>query len=304
MGDDTADIPAGKLRLHLLAERALGLTGLPVGSQKRVKKAPAAVPVSRPLPVSRPVAAPSPVPASRSVPVSRPVTAAAVVRPTASVAAPVAVSGGALFGDERDKPFVAPPLSVEEKRVRLEQMDTGEVRGCTSCRLCETRTRTVFGEGDPDARLMFIGEGPGENEDLSGRPFVGRAGELLEKQINAMGLKREQVFIANVVKCRPPENRTPLPDETAACTPYLMRQIEIIRPKVIVTLGLPATKFVLGDDKIAMGRARGHWHKWRGIAVRPTYHPAYLLRNYTPETRRLVWEDLQEVMAHLGLTKS
>jgi DNA polymerase len=148
---------------------------------------------------------------------------------------------------------------------------------------------------------MFIGEGPGENEDLSGRPFVGRAGELLDKQIGAMGLKREQVFICNVVKCRPPGNRTPMPDEVGACTPYLLQQIDLIRPSVIVTLGLPATKFMLADEKIAMGKARGQWHVWRGIPVRPTYHPAYLLRSYTDTNRRLVWEDLQAVMDKLGI---
>jgi DNA polymerase len=195
------------------------------------------------------------------------------------------------------------PLPIEERRIRLDQLDANEVKGCTLCRLCETRTNTVFGEGDPGARLMFIGEGPGENEDLQGRPFVGKAGDLLEKQITAMGLTRAQVFIANVVKCRPPGNRTPLPDEVATCTPYLVRQIEIIRPEVIVTLGLPATRYMLGDEKIAMGKARMGWHSWRGVPVRPTYHPAYLLRNYTAETRKLVWSDLQEVMERLGLKK-
>lgn len=198
------------------------------------------------------------------------------------------------------QPFSASELSTTEKRIRLEQMDVGEVRGCTMCRLCETRTHTVFGEGDPDANLMFVGEGPGENEDLTGRPFVGRAGELLEKQIQAMGLKRAQVFICNVVKCRPPENRNPAPDETAACTPYLMRQIEIVRPKAIVTLGLPATQFLL-NTKMPMNKMRGRWHAWRGIDLMPTYHPAYLLRNYTAETRRMVWSDLQMVMEKLGL---
>lgn len=199
-------------------------------------------------------------------------------------------------------PFTAPRLPTEQKRVALAQLDANEVKGCTRCGLCETRTNTVFGEGDVDARLMFIGEGPGENEDLSGRPFVGKAGELLGKQIAAMGLTREQVYIANVVKCRPPNNRTPLPDEVVACTPYLERQIELVRPEVIVTLGLPATQYLL-NTKQAMGKMRGQWHLWKGIGVMPTYHPAYLLRNPTREVRGMVWDDLQQAMDRLGLPR-
>jgi DNA polymerase len=180
-------------------------------------------------------------------------------------------------------------------------MDNNEVRGCTKCRLCEQRTQTVFGEGDVDARIFFIGEGPGENEDKTGRPFVGRAGQLLDKMIAGMGLQREQVYIANIVKCRPPGNRVPMPDEVATCTPYLERQLEIVRPAVIVTLGLPAAKYMLQDPKITMGRVRGKWQLWRGIKLMPTYHPSYVLRQYTPQTRAAVWSDLQAVMAELGL---
>jgi DNA polymerase len=197
-------------------------------------------------------------------------------------------------------PFASPLLSPDEKRARLLALDNNEVRGCTKCRLCETRTKTVFGEGDPDAKIFFIGEGPGENEDLSGRPFVGRAGELLNKWIAAMGLQREQVFIANIVKCRPPNNRVPAPDEVATCTPYLQRQLEIIRPKVIMTLGLPSAKYML-QSNLSMGKLRGNWHDWRGIKLMPTYHPAYVLRQYTVETRSAVWNDLKKVMAELGL---
>jgi uracil-DNA glycosylase family 4 len=196
--------------------------------------------------------------------------------------------------------FDAPPLSLEEKRSRLIALDDNEVRGCTKCRLCETRTNTVFGEGDPDAQIFFIGEGPGENEDLSGRPFVGRAGELLNKWIAAMGLRREQVFIANIVKCRPPNNRVPAPDEVATCTPYLQRQLEIVRPKVIMTLGLPSAKYML-QLNLSMGKMRGNWYDWRGIKLMPTYHPAYVLRQYTVETRSAVWNDLKKVMAELAL---
>jgi len=197
-------------------------------------------------------------------------------------------------------PFSAAPLSTDEKRVRLKAMDENEVRGCVRCRLCETRKNSVFGEGDVDASIFFIGEGPGENEDLTGRPFVGKAGQLLDKMIAAMGLRREQVFIANIVKCRPPGNRVPAPDEVATCTPYLERQLEIIRPRAIVTLGLPAAKYMLQSNS-TMGKLRGHWHSWRGIKLMPTFHPAYILRSYTEQTRAAVWSDLQLVMAEVGL---
>jgi uracil-DNA glycosylase len=196
--------------------------------------------------------------------------------------------------------FSGPPLERDEKIARLKSMDDKEVRGCTRCRLNERRTHTVFGEGDPDSKIFFIGEGPGENEDLQGRPFVGRAGELLNKWIVAMGLRREQVFIANIVKCRPPENREPAPDETATCTPYLERQLEIVRPLVIITLGRPASQYML-QTKISMGKLRGQFHSWRGIKLMPTYHPAYVLRNYSYETRAAVWSDLQLVMKEIGL---
>jgi uracil-DNA glycosylase family 4 len=198
------------------------------------------------------------------------------------------------------QPFVSPILPADEKRTRLEQMDANEVKGCTRCCLCERRTNTVFGEGDPNAKIVFVGEGPGENEDLQGRPFVGRAGDLLNKMIAGMGLKREQVYICNIVKCRPPGNRVPAPDEVATCTPYLERQLEIIRPQTIVTLGLPAMQYML-QTKTSMGRMRGQWQQWRGIKLMPTYHPAYVLRSYTDETRRAVWSDLQKVMVEVGL---
>jgi DNA polymerase len=196
--------------------------------------------------------------------------------------------------------FDAPELPTEEKRRRLIALDSNEVRGCTKCRLCETRTNTVFGEGAADAKIFFIGEGPGQTEDETGRPFVGRAGELLDKMIVAMGLKREQVFIANIVKCRPPGNREPAPDEVATCTPYLERQLEIVRPKVIVTLGRPAMQHML-QTKTSMGRLRGQWQTWRGIRLMPTFHPAFLLRSYTPGNRAAVWSDLQQVLVELGL---
>lgn len=188
-------------------------------------------------------------------------------------------------------------------------MDEAEVRGCVKCNLCHTRRQTVFGEGDADARLMFIGEGPGATEDQTGRPFVGRAGELLTRMIAAMGLAREQTYIANVVKCRaffpgpPAKDRAPAPDEMAACASYLERQVEIIRPQVIVTLGVPASQHVLRTRQ-SMSRMRGQWHAWRGIKVMPTWHPSYLLRREGEgdlAPKRQTWADLQMVMAELGL---
>ena len=196
-------------------------------------------------------------------------------------------------------PFTSPVLAREEKIAALAKLDE-DVKRCRLCRLCETRTQTVFGEGDPDAKIFFIGEGPGENEDLQGRPFVGRAGELLNKMIAGMGLRRDQVFIANIVKCRPPQNRQPAPDEVETCTPYLVKQLEIIRPQAIVTLGLPASKYML-ESKLSMGRLRGQWHNWRGIKLMPTFHPAFILRSYTEENRAMVWSDLKEVMKEVGL---
>jgi DNA polymerase len=226
---------------------------------------------------------------------ARPTTDAKYHQPLPAKAAPAIA-----FAEFDSQPFSAPRLTPDQKAIALSLLDTTEVRGCTKCRLSQTRTNTVFGEGDPSADIFFIGEGPGENEDLQGRPFVGRAGELLNKMIQGMGLKRQQVFIANIVKCRPPQNRVPAPDEVQTCTPYLVRQLEIIRPKVIVTLGLPSAKYML-NTKMPMGRLRGQWHDWRGIKLMPTFHPAYLLRAYTDENRAMVWSDLRQVMAQVGL---
>ncbi len=198
-------------------------------------------------------------------------------------------------------------LSPEAKAVALGQLDTDEVKICRKCELCKTRTNTVFGEVNPDADLVFVGEGPGADEDASGHPFVGRAGDLLTKMIAAMGLSRSDVFICNMVKWRPPRNRTPLPEEVAACWDYLVRQLQIIRPKVIVTLGNPATKGLLSTN-VGITKLRGQWASLpdiapglAGIPVMPTFHPAYVLRNYSVNTRQLVWSDLQSVMEHLGL---
>ena len=167
-----------------------------------------------------------------------------------------------------------------------------DISQCRGCRLAEARTHAVPGEGDPEAALMLIGEGPGEQEDLTGRPFVGPAGQLLDRILAAAGLSREQVYICNVVKCRPPHNRIPEADECQACMPYLRQQVALVRPKVILLLGATAAKAVLGPD-IRITRDRGVWHLSRGVWILPTFHPSALLRDATK--KRPVWEDMQAV---------
>ena len=174
-----------------------------------------------------------------------------------------------------------------------------DLGNCERCQLGGMRTNIVFGEGNPKAELMFIGEGPGEDEDKTGRPFVGRAGQLLTKIIEAMSLKREDVYIANIVKCRPPGNRAPVDDEIIKCAPFLMSQISVIRPKVIVALGSPSTCTLL-NEKIKISEIRGKFYDWHyGIKLMPTFHPAYLLRN--PKDKGLVWDDMKKVMTFLGI---
>ena len=167
-----------------------------------------------------------------------------------------------------------------------------EINGCQKCRLCEQRTNIVIGEGDPKATIMFIGEGPGRDEDLSGRPFVGRAGQLLDKMIGAIGFRREEVYIANVVKCRPPNNRTPEESEADACLPYLRVQFALIRPKIIVCLGATAAKYIY-DPNVRITRDRGVWKEKKGVWILPTYHPAALLRDESK--KREAWEDMQKL---------
>jgi len=175
-----------------------------------------------------------------------------------------------------------------------------KVLSCRLCPLSSLRNRAVPGEGDKKAELMFIGEAPGRDEDAQGRPFVGRAGQLLTKIIEAMKWKREEVFITNVVKCRPPDNRTPLPDEVEKCSPYLVRQIELIRPKVIVTLGKVATDVFIPGRK-SMGERRGKFVDHQGIRIMPTFHPSYVIRNEgNKEIKKMVWEDMKLVMEFLG----
>ena len=171
-----------------------------------------------------------------------------------------------------------------------------EAGGCTACRLCEQRNTVVFGAGDADADLMFVGEGPGYNEDRQGLPFVGPAGQLLNRIIQAIDLRREDVYITNVVKCRPPNNRDPQPDETAACRSFLDRQVELVEPRVIVALGRVAAQQLL-RTRDSLGRLRGRWHEVAGVPVRVTYHPAFLLRD--PSYKRAAWDDMKLVRDRL-----
>jgi uracil-DNA glycosylase family 4 len=173
-----------------------------------------------------------------------------------------------------------------------------ETHDCNACRLAGTRTNVVFGVGNPAADLMFVGEAPGRDEDLQGEPFVGRAGQLLTDIIKAMKLTRDDVYIANVVKCRPPENRNPEPDELDQCRPFLHRQVELIQPRVIVTLGRFGLQS-LTETQYSISAVRGQWLDYRGIRLMPTYHPAYLLRN--PAAKKDVWADMKKVMAELGI---
>jgi DNA polymerase len=176
-----------------------------------------------------------------------------------------------------------------------------EAASCTRCRLADQRRNVVVGEGDPHARVMFVGEGPGAEEDRTGRPFVGQAGMLLDAMIFSLGLERRQVYIANVVKCRPPGNRDPEADEVAACAPFLDRQIALIRPQVIVALGKPAARRLTGSTA-PISALRGRWSSYLGIPVLPTFHPAYLLRS--PLAKREVWQDLKAVRERLELPAS
>ena len=209
-----------------------------------------------------------------------------------------------LFGE-----IVSPPTNVKAKPSTAQTTGSidlptdrslAEIRSdlgdCSRCRLHQYRTNIVFGEGNPAAQLVFVGEGPGAEEDRTGRPFVGKAGKLLDKIIEAIGLSRADVYIANVVKCRPPDNRTPEPDEAATCGPFLFRQLGFIRPKAIVALGAPALKCLTGSNE-GITKARGHWQQWHGIKVMPTYHPAYLLR--VPDKKKETWEDMKKVRDYI-----
>ncbi|MBB5059203.1 DNA polymerase [Granulicella aggregans] len=258
---------------------------------------PPAVKVATPPPATRPAtSSASPFAPPKTPPASlnlKPAEAPAPARPSfLEVPIPKPKSFDELMPLPQDR--IAP-----DQRPAALQAIRDLIGDCTRCPLAYAGRRTiVFGDGDPNARLMFVGEGPGADEDASGLPFVGKAGQLLNNMINAMGLKREQVYIANVVKCRPPANRTPEPVEANTCSPFLLEQIDVIRPEVIVALGATAATYLLGV-KQSLGSLRGTWHSCRGAKVAVTYHPAFLLRD--PTQKGEAWKDLQRVMAELGL---
>lgn len=234
-----------------------------------------------------PAPTPSPSPA-RKVEAPAPPKPAAITQPPKTASSRTAPAGGS------------------EKAARLEAL-RGPILACMKCEhLVKSREQVVFGVGNPDAELMFVGEAPGADEDMVGEPFVGKAGQLLTKIIETMGLRRSDVFIANVLKCRPnmppgePGNRKPTPAEMATCKPYLLQQIEIIQPRVIVALGATAVEGLLDEDKVFITKLRGNWREFHGIPVMPTYHPSYLLRNQALSEKRNIWEDMLAVLERLG----
>jgi uracil-DNA glycosylase family 4 len=237
-----------------------------------------------------------------------PVSATARVRAPLTPGKPVALPERSTKSSPPLKPVMSSPAPLVpnellarypelEKTSNLEAL-RAFIGDCQRCKLAPMRTNLVFGVGDPHAELMFVGEGPGADEDAQGEPFVGRAGQLLTDIIErGMGMTRAEVYICNVIKCRPPENRNPEPDEVASCEPFLFRQIELVQPKVIVGLGTFAVQAML-KVKTPISKLRGKWQEVRGVQMMPTFHPAYLLRN--PADKRLVWADVQEVMKVLG----
>ncbi|HEX9428284.1 MAG TPA: uracil-DNA glycosylase family protein [Candidatus Polarisedimenticolia bacterium] len=272
--------PAGAVRARLEWLLLLGVDELPRGPIRTGSVHPS-VPASGPRPEAG-----SPVVVQAGLFGSEPIVAPA----------PPRTARGAGNDDETASPLQGLPAPEGSDPAAALAAIREEIGDCRRCRLCEGRTQIVFGVGDPRARLMFVGEGPGADEDRQGEPFVGRAGQLLTRIIESMGLRRQEVYIANVVKCRPPENRTPLPDETGICSPFLLRQIMAIHPRVIVCLGTPAAQTLLGT-RATITRLRGVFKEVRGIRIMPTFHPAYLLRN--PAAKKEVWEDMKKVIAFL-----
>jgi DNA polymerase len=278
-GDELREELAGvaaSLRAYLEQQVASGATGIPRGEVPR----PSATSEAREAPRAvASVPAPVPVPA----PAKPPEVAAPPARPPPAAAATSTKS--------------------TDPTVRLPQLER-EISGCTKCALATTRTRTVFARGNPSSAICFIGEAPGADEDAQGIPFVGRAGQLLDRMIEAMGLSPERdVYVTNILRCRPPGNRRPEPDEIAACLPYLSEQLDLARPKVIVALGNTAVSTLLGT-KLGISKVRGQWKLYRGgILVMPTYHPSYLLRPSAQqaEAKKQAWEDLQAVLRELKL---
>jgi len=258
------------LRQLIELDRAFGIEFMS-RSAARDAPAPADGPPALRLVPARAAPAPAPAPAAAA--------AVTVAAPAPTAAAPGAPSG-------------LPAADLEGI--------AAEIDSCRRCPLGACRKRSVPGEGNPGPELLFVGEGPGAEEDVQGRPFVGPAGQLLTRMIEAMGLARSEVFIANVVKCRPPGNRTPSAEEVGHCLPFLRRQIAVLRPKLICTLGNTPLRALLGDDTLGISRQRGRQLSFAGIPLIPTFHPSYLLRN--PEAKKPCWEDLQTVLKALGRT--
>ncbi len=264
---------------HLLElDRAFGIDFMP-----RIAASAPQPAAARP---AAPLAAPPPAPALQRLLPPTPPAPPAAHQPAAAGATQARVAGVPAAGAPSGLPAVDLATIAEE------------IGACQRCTLGSCRTRTVPGEGNPGCELLFIGEGPGAEEDAQGRPFVGPAGVLLNRMIEAMGLTRAEVFIANAVKCRPPGNRTPLPDEVAACMPFLTRQIAVLKPRLICTLGNTPLRALMGDESLGITRMRGTMLAYQGIPVIPTFHPSYLLRN--PEAKKPCWEDLQAVVKALG----
>jgi uracil-DNA glycosylase family 4 len=260
--------------------------GEPVADAWAAVEVPAAATVAAPV-VNR-----VPVPRVAAAVERRPVAALPVEKSFLEPAIPKLVS----FDDLAPLPGSRVALQDRAEALKAIQAEIGD---CTRCPLAYAGRHTiVFGDGDPGARLMFVGAGPGADEDASGVPFVGKAGQLLNNMINAMGLKREEVYIANVVKCRPPANRVPEPVEANTCDPFLLRQMDVVQPQVVVALGATAAMYLLGV-KQSLATLRGKWHSCRGAKLAVTYHPAFLLRD--PRQKGEAWKDLQMVMVELGL---
>ncbi|HTH53675.1 MAG TPA: uracil-DNA glycosylase [Edaphobacter sp.] len=288
-----ADVEQQQLRAYVEYLRDLGVydlyrRGEPVFEVETASVSPAALPVE-----------------SVRVPTAQPVTAAPVLpkQPVTTVAQPVRREFSEpeipkLVSFDNLAPLPEVRVAAADRPAALEAIRQ-EIGDCTRCPLAYAgRHKIVFADGDPGARLMFVGEGPGADEDMQGLPFVGKAGQLLNNMIGAMGLKREQVYIANIVKCRPPGNRTPEPVEANTCSQFLLKQIDVVRPEVIVALGSTAATYLLGVKK-SMAALRGSWYGCRGAKLAVTYHPAFLLRD--PRQKAEAWKDLQMVMKELGL---
>jgi DNA polymerase len=282
------------LRAHAEYQANSGAVGLPPASAElRRSRQPDDLPMT-PAPGAEPARQRRTEPVADGAPETPP---AVMNREERLVPEPATGRAPAATRSEPSRAAVSAPEDFEQ-RTRSLAVLAERVRGCTACGLHEQRTQTVFARGTGKSRLCFVGEGPGADEDAQGEPFVGKAGQLLDRMIVAMGFSRDDVYVCNIVKCRPPNNRKPEPDEMTACRGYLEEQLALVRPEVIVALGATAVQGLLGTTG-GITRLRGNWRLYKGeIAVMPTFHPAYLLRN--PRAKRDVWDDLKEVLRHMG----